>query len=544
MPDLTEAMHRIDAAVESRMEQDGIPGLSLSITGRDRSLYDRAYGFATIESRMPVETSHLFEFGSIGKSFTCILLLQLQEEGRLDIHEPVASYLPWFEVQSEFEQVTLHHLMTHTAGIINGTDFPADSRFEVWSLRDTKATNPPGKHFHYSNVGYKALGLVLQAVNGQPYSRLVRERILDPLEMNDTDPSITHGTRKRLVTGYRPFYDDRPYQAGQGPVPATWLETDTADGCIAGTASDLARYLRMLMNGGDGPNGRILSPESFAAMTARHAPLAAADLGLESMDGGGYGYGLYSFSSDGRDYIGHSGGMVGYYAHMAADLTTGVGAVTTINGPGSQRSIVDYAIDVVRAALTGESLPDLPKASDPLAGSDAAAYAGTFRSPDGSIRITADGDELRIVAPEGSAPLELRGKDAFLALDAAFDPYLLNFERDSNGTIVAARHGSRSWSLDGRMSPDGGHPEIWTAYPGHYRSHNPWQTNFRIILRAGNLFIVSPWGSEEPLTDRGDGVFRIGDEQSPEFIRFDTIVNGEAWRAEMSGCDYYRFFTP
>ena len=158
----------------------------MAITDRERTIHTATFGFAELESATPLDPGYLFEIGSIGKSFTAIVLLQLASEGRLDIHAPVARYLPWFEVQSDFEPITLHHLLCHSAGITRGTDFPADPRYEVWALRYTRAGTPPGERFHYSNAGYKALGLIAEAVTGQTYAELVRERILDPLGMRGT----------------------------------------------------------------------------------------------------------------------------------------------------------------------------------------------------------------------------------------------------------------------------------------------------------------------------------------------------------------------
>ena len=86
-------------------------------------------------------------------------------------------------------------------------------------------------------------------------------------------------------------------------------------------------------------------------------------------------------------------------------------------------------------------------------------------------------------------------------------------------------------------------PHEWLTCPGHYRAHNPWESNFRVILRKGELLLVWSSGEEETLTALGGGNFRIGDEHSPERLRFDQFVDEVALRANRSGCDYYRFFT-
>jgi len=85
----------------------------------------------------------------------------------------------------------------------------------------------------------------------------------------------------------------------------------------------------------------------------------------------------------------------------------------------------------------------------------------------------------------------------------------------------------------------------WDAYPGHYRSHNPWLSNFRIVLRQGSLVFIYPLGEEERLQQLEPGLFRIGDDQrSPEFLRFDAVIDGKAMQANFSGGVYSRMFTP
>jgi hypothetical protein len=89
------------------------------------------------------------------------------------------------------------------------------------------------------------------------------------------------------------------------------------------------------------------------------------------------------------------------------------------------------------------------------------------------------------------------------------------------------------------------YPPEWSTYPGHYRAQIPWESsNFRVVLRKGQLWLVWPAGDEEPLTPLADGVFRVGDETSPERLRFTQPAGGQPLCANLSGSDYYRFFVP
>ncbi|MDH4136263.1 MAG: beta-lactamase family protein, partial [Anaerolineae bacterium] len=191
MTNFEEAFKRLDQFIEQKIKVANVPGMAMAVTDREKLLRVSTYGFSDMAAQTPVTPEMLFEIGSIGKSFTSIALLQLREEGRLDgstelaevLYEPVTRYLPWFEVQSEYEPITLHHLMSHTAGITMGAEFPGEARYEVWALRETEATAPPGTYYHYSDAGYKTLGVVLEELLGQSYGDIIQERILDPLGM-------------------------------------------------------------------------------------------------------------------------------------------------------------------------------------------------------------------------------------------------------------------------------------------------------------------------------------------------------------------------
>jgi D-alanyl-D-alanine carboxypeptidase len=533
---LTEALAHIDRVVEASMAAQATPGLALAITDRERVLARRNYGYADLAALEPIDDDTLFEFGSIGKSFTAICLLQLAEEGLLDLHAPVTTYLPWFAVRSAYEPITIHHLLTHTAGLIQGSDFALDQRYEVWALRNVEVA-PPGQKARYSNVGYKLLGLILEAIAGKPYGDLVAERIFAPLGMASAAASITNDLRRRLAVGYVPFYDDRPWRPAHGFAPAPWLETNTADGCLSATAADLATYLRMLLNGGVGPHGRLLSEESFALLTAPHTEIA---------DGGPYGYGLAVGEKEGRQRIGHHGGMVGYISTMLGDPEAGIGVVVFKNAMQNTSVIAELALRTVVNALAGAPLPE------PLAELDVslADYAGVYRSGASSIEIAVESDRLVLRRGDETTALETTGYpptlDVFLADRPDLALYPIRFGRDSLGSVVEVLHGGDWYVTDDYEGATTFEiPATWAAFPGHYRDYNPWGANFRVVLRKGSLLLIHPDGEEQALTPDGES-FRIGDDpESPERIAFDTIVDGQAWRAVQPGGEiHYRFFTP
>jgi D-alanyl-D-alanine carboxypeptidase len=504
------ANEQLRAYVEELMAVWRTPGLQLAVTDRDGIVASECFGHADLAAGVPVTQATYFEHGSIGKTFTAVLLLQLREEEHLALDAPVTEYLPWFAVKTEHEPITIHHLLTHSSGLMMGADMSSDSRFDVWALRETETGFAPGTRFSYSNVGFRTLGFVVEELTGMSYGEAVRRRILEPLGLEATLAKITNEGRHRLAVGYQRLHDDRPARRDDPWVPAPWVETGTADGSLAGTMEDLAAFVRALLNRGEG----LLKPESFELLVTPH---------LEADEEGFAAYGL--FIADHR--IVHGGSMPGYQALMAADPEAGMG-VTLATNTGEESPVLEA---VAAAALDffreGIAPPDVP---DPLAVEHAAEYEGVYG---GTLELTAHGDRL-LLAGE---PLEPRGADRFLVPDPRLSLYLLEVVREDD-RVAGLAHGGDVYRREGAPATRS-RPE-WSTYPGHYRAYNPWYSNFRIVLREGVLTIVFPGSQGWPLLPQGDGSFRVADEWSPERLRFDAVVDGAALRVDYAGESYYR----
>lgn len=529
-------MERVDAFVAEWMVAERTPALQLAVTGRDGLLVRRAYGFADVAAQRPLADDHIFEFGSIGKSFTAIVCLQLAEEGVLDLHAPATMYLPWLSIPSRYEPITIHHLLTHTAGIIGGSDFTPDPRYEVWALRESEAS-APGLKSRYSNAGYKLLGLMLEHITGKTYAQLVTERIFAPLGMTGAEGAITNDMRCRLAVGYVPMYNDRPWRPEHGHAPATWFETNTADGCLSASASDLAIYLRMLLNRGAYPDGRILSEESFALLVAPHTTFD---------DKMPYGYGLMVDETEGHRRVAHSGGMVGYISQMMGDPEAGIGVVAFTNAMLNVGAVAGFVLETFVSAQRGDDLPERPKAP----AIDLASYAGTYASDDGDVTISVGPDGLKL--QRGSESISLspyergHGKDLFLADHPDFALHVIQFRRNDADEVVEFVHGPTWYRGERYTGPTAFDvPEAWRVYEGHYTSHNPWSSGERYFVSKGALWVSHGGGAPQELVADGDRFRPADDPEGPEWTSFDTIVDGVALRAvQAGGAALYRFFTP
>jgi D-alanyl-D-alanine carboxypeptidase len=166
-----EAFQHLDACLQLRMRAARTPGMVVALTDRDQTVRLKAYGYANLESQEELEADHLFAIGSLGKSFTSFAILIASEAGMLDLNAPVRAVLPWFTPPSPYEAITAHHLLTHSSGMVLGTELSPDPRAEVYTLREMELGFAPGLHLSYSDAGYKVLGLMLEAVTGKPYAK-------------------------------------------------------------------------------------------------------------------------------------------------------------------------------------------------------------------------------------------------------------------------------------------------------------------------------------------------------------------------------------
>jgi hypothetical protein len=219
--------------------------------------------------------------------------------------------------------------------------------------------------------------------------------------------------------------------------------------------------------------------------------------------------------------------------------------VVLTNGPANPETVSQFALKLLCAFQEGNELPLVPL-DDPYKVEKPGDYAGKYHCGARTLTLTSRDDHLYLEYEQDPILLEPRGPDVFLVPHPDFELFLLHFERDEAQPIKFVTHGSDCFFPDGSLEPPiPEYPPDWEAYPGHYRSHNPWFPSFRVVLRRGELFFIDPSGECEPLHPIETGCFRVGaDSRSPEFIRFELIINVQAMQANLSGGVYSRIFTP
>ena len=518
-----EAYALIQNHLQRTAREHQTPGMAMAITARDRPLHEFYQGVSDLKTQEPVTSETLLAIGSIGKSFTAVALLALHDDGLIDAHEPVSKFLPWWKVDSTMP-ITAHHLLTHMSGMPGYRGDMSCSIYETLWMNQLPFQLEPDKQYHYSSNGYSILGHLIRAVSGQAYSEVVRQKILDPLEMNHSEPVLVNEMRQRLAASYRPLYDDRPKHPDDPLVDAGFYEYSLGAGSVSCTASDLAKYLRMLLNRGQG----ALTEKSFQLLTQRVVPRGP---------GYHYGYGLEVLERNGHTVLRHGGGCFGFQSILVGDLDDGLGVVLLANGP-TDGSFAEFALQVMQAARAGKPLPAPPPPSPLVA--DPADYAGVYQATDGrQLKFRAVGSDLVLDYNDQVVKLALTGPDQYCTRHPDLSKFLLRFGRQASN-VVAVSHGSDWYVNDHYDGPrEFDVSRSWLAYPGRYRATTLPPTRLSVVLKKGTLWLVGSGGQETELVSTGNGKFRL--RNLPEWLHFDTIVEDQALRVDYSGATCYRY---
>ncbi|HEY7640524.1 MAG TPA: serine hydrolase domain-containing protein [Steroidobacteraceae bacterium] len=525
-----EVFGELDRFVEQFMRAMNSPGMTLVLADREGVQRVTTYGFGDLDRQRKLEANELFQIGSITKSFLALSLLQLRDEGKLDLHKPIVEYLPWFRVQSSFAAITTHHLLTHTSGLPGAPEvFPSDP-----AARHL-AAYAPGEQFHYNNMAFTLLGYLAWTLDGRELPEVLRERIFKPLGMSQSEPAIDFQMRSRMPRSYQPFFGERPYPRHGELCEAPSIITTSGAGCIAATARDMGAYVQMLANRGRGPKRTLISPESFELFSKRH--IKAEEFGPTAS----YGYGIAVDELDGNPLLRHTGGMVSYMSALQVDIGAGIGGFASVNAQQGYRpnAVVKYGLQLMRAVAEKKQPPAPPALDSEFDVANAGDYVGVFSGEQGKVEFAREATKLFLVREGKRIPLESGdAPDQFHVSDPAAAHFPLVFGRKSAnaGPVVEVSCGDAWYTAAAYDGPRQFQvPDAWRSYVGHYRSEDAWIGSLRVFILKGRLLLDGT-----PLELDGD-LFRLRDEPSnTEWIRFGEIVNGKCMRLKYSGVDLWR----
>jgi D-alanyl-D-alanine carboxypeptidase len=360
---------RIDALFAASASRK-LPGAAVLVLRDGAVVHSKAYGLASVEGGLPNTTRTKFRLASVSKSFTALLVLQLAEQGRLRLDDPLEKYVPGVVGG---DAITIHHLLSHTAGMPDFMSFEDAARLP----RDAA----PGERLNYSNLGYSALGRVIEKVTGKTYEAQLRESLLDPLGMRDSGCDRREAALHDRAIGYL-------FDAVGGVQPAEYTDSgsDFAAGGLYSTAEDLSRWVKGLLD------GRVVSPQMLER--------AWTPVALDGGRTGVYGYGFMLVPYRGLREIGHGGDISGFNSYVALYPTEKLAVVVLSNvgmrPPGPVPDAGAIAHQVV-AVLAGDRLgPEWPPAVA-LASEALDRYVGRYRleAPAPVVAVMGDGIEIR-----------------------------------------------------------------------------------------------------------------------------------------------------
>ncbi len=300
-----ELQSRLDADV-NRLQ---VPGLQAYVRLADGRTWSGTSGTVDLARRIPLERAHILRVGSTTKSFTAVLALKLVEQGALDLEDPLSR---WFPDYPRADSITIRQLLNQTSGILEFLQSPEvimksimpSLRWDMQDILDISARSeppfPPGRGWQYSNTNYVLLGLIVERLTGQTAAQLMREMIIDPLQLSNTYFIPYEPAPEMLVPGFDRDLSRFPGMLDISPGNTSWATAAFTSGALASTAEDLGKFYSALFA------GDLLSPPSMQAMTTF---VAADNPGFEAQDG--YGLGLMRLEVDGQQLIGHTGEFMG-----------------------------------------------------------------------------------------------------------------------------------------------------------------------------------------------------------------------------------------
>ena len=317
---------KFENMVVTAMARECIPGLSIALVKDGRIIYARGFGARNLKENLPATPHTLYGIGSCTKSFTALAVMQLVEQGKLDVQDPVKNYLP-FKLGSDEKPIRIHHLLTHSSGIPNlgtaeiwfdrvmgrdETGIPLSSWDDIFlhvNGAQEEIAAEPGKRYFYLNIGFDLLGQIVERVSKMPYEEYVKEKILKPLKMNRTTfLEEDYEKYPDVMTAYLKEHKEEKIKL----TPSKYYFTyDHADGGLLSSVMELTNYLLANINGGVFEGTRILDATLMEEMHKIHIETEISRRGYGRYGKTGYGYGWAIM----EDFLGHKlvrhGGSIG-----------------------------------------------------------------------------------------------------------------------------------------------------------------------------------------------------------------------------------------
>lgn len=353
--------NQIIPLIEAQMKKHTVKGLSIALLDDQKLVWSQGFGYADTESKIPITSDTLFRTASITKLFTATAIMRLVDQGKIDLDQPLQTYLPKFKIKShscKTENITIRMLLTHHSGLpdvhLHG-QFSAEPEAQFPSLleelKDEYTAYSPNYILSYSNIGFTLLGKVIEQVTGQNFSAYMEAEILNPLGMNHSSFTIREDM-KRLIT---PSFNE----ANQ-PI-LNVQDRDVPAGGLYSSAAELANFIKMVFANGRFQDQNLLKSDTVTRMLTPQNYGVPLDLNFP--------IGLAWFLKDESGKLGHagkvaqhSGDIFGYHNILLTLPAHKLGVVVLTNSAYGSAIVDQVATETIRLALeakTGFRSPEI-----------------------------------------------------------------------------------------------------------------------------------------------------------------------------------------
>ncbi len=515
--------------IEHEMRSKNLPAISIALVDDQKIVWSQGFGFAHPDDSVRATAQTIYRVGSVSKLFTDVAIMQLVEQGKVDLDVPVSRYLPDFHPANPFGgEITLREMMSHRSGLVR--EPPVGHYFDdsspsiaqtVASLNDTKLVYAPNTKTKYSNAAITVVGDVLATLQKQRFESYLKKVVLDPIGMSSTAFSRKEVPQKRIASAYMWTLDKRTF-----PAPTFDLGTAPA-GSMYTTVDDLGRFMSMLFAGGRGTKGQVLKSATLEEMWKPQFARPGEKMGY------GIGFGLSELR--GHRVVGHGGAIYGFATQLSAlpDDKLGVVVVSTMDGSNTvTERIADAALDIMLASREKRALPT-PETTDALPAGFAHRLAGRYGTGDNAVDLVAIDDSLYLDPVRGGMRAPLRMLHDTLIVDGRLG---YGTRIVTRGDAIVIGNATLERVKLGMPAPAS---EKYRGLIGEYG----WDYNTLYILeRDGKLEALIEWFFRYPLEEVSKGVYKFPDWglYDGEQVVFDLDANGRAKSVKASGVTFPR----
>jgi D-alanyl-D-alanine carboxypeptidase len=398
---------KLEAIIIRTLERERVAGAAIGIVRDQELAWRRGFGYADLERERAVDADTLFRCGSITKTFTATAIMQMRDEGKLNIDDPLVRYIPEFAaVKARFstpEDVTIRRLLTHTSGLMgegpnNGwetLEFPPIEEM-VAALGRTEILIEPDTQYKYSNLGFALLGEVIARVSGTPYAEYIQRNLLHPLGMTGSGFSLTDSMRPRMAAGYTARFLEGAPQLAPHPILRGW----DAAGALYSSVNDLARWISLQF--------RTTAPVREGSQVLKGGSLTRMHR-IQFMESNwmtGYGLGWRADRRGENIYLHHSGGIHGFLTKVTFNQPHRIGTIVLTNtNPHMAFETIGYELLETIIPAIREATDAARSMSKPVPTPEKyRQFIGRYEDPQmgGIVWIGSRGGELVILNPGGA----------------------------------------------------------------------------------------------------------------------------------------------